>query len=389
MPLGTGAFTLSSVGTISPPVPATISDTLGLTPTPLFSFTSRLSTALAIASTTTAQTAFALADAILLNATDSVRVATLARLIDALNVKERLLYIATLRAVESMAFTNVQSGVLVRPSDLSDELALTSPVSAVLRRYATLLDAVVMQALTTFIPGLTARDTVAFQTAVTRIVRTYATSTTTLNLLERLATALTVRLADTARLTDQGRLSVSAWFQSVDGFSFTVRLPQGSADYQAWVMNADNLGVTQYTNFLFDSLARFNNKTYAVAETGLYLLAGDDDDGTDIDAHLLTGMLDFGNAMQPKLCPRAYLYVKSDDEILVETVSDILGQRTSTWYRLTARTDSAIASRTLELNSSEEGTHWAFHIENVDGGTLDLRGLQVSPRSLRYVQYTN
>jgi len=91
----------------------------------------------------------------------------------------------------------------------------------------------------------------------------------------------------------------------------------------------------------------------------------------------------------PALLELGDVGVKSDDEILVETVSDMLGQRTSTWYRLTARTDSALASRTLELNSSEQGTHWAFHIENVDGGTLDLRGLQVSPRSLRYMRHTN
>jgi len=67
-------------------------------------------------------------------------------------------------------------------------------------------------------------------------------------------------------------------------------------NFKAYAICADNLGVTEYTNFPFNSLVNYNGQILGSNENGLYLLTGDnaDDDGTDIDSELLSGVSDLG-----------------------------------------------------------------------------------------------
>lgn len=63
-----------------------------------------------------------------------------------------------------------------------------------------------------------------------------------------------------------------------------------------WVVNTGNSAVTQYTNYNFNSFAE-SEKTYlGASETGLYELIGDDDDGTNIIAHLKSGLMQLNSS---------------------------------------------------------------------------------------------
>lgn len=61
-----------------------------------------------------------------------------------------------------------------------------------------------------------------------------------------------------------------------------------------WSMNTETFESTNYLNFDFDSLVSFEDRPYGVTSAGIFLLEGNDDDGTNIDARLLTGISDRG-----------------------------------------------------------------------------------------------
>lgn len=63
-----------------------------------------------------------------------------------------------------------------------------------------------------------------------------------------------------------------------------------------WAVNLSHGGVSEYTNYNFNSFAQLGNKYIAASEDGLYELDGDDDDGTDIIARIKSGMLQFGKS---------------------------------------------------------------------------------------------
>jgi hypothetical protein len=63
-----------------------------------------------------------------------------------------------------------------------------------------------------------------------------------------------------------------------------------------WAMNTESFETTNYLNFDFINLVSFNDQPYGVTDAGIFLLAGDDDDGTNIDAEFLSGIEDRDDA---------------------------------------------------------------------------------------------
>ena len=78
------------------------------------------------------------------------------------------------------------------------------------------------------------------------------------------------------------------------------------AAYDAWVMNKSNGAVTTYPDYEFRHLVRWNGQSIVANDVGLYEIAGNDDDGTDIDAVFGLPTSDYGSA-QEKRVPRFYL----------------------------------------------------------------------------------
>lgn len=164
--------------------------------------------------------------------------------------------------------------------------------------------------------------------------------------------------------------------------AFVSHLPLGDEDYQAWVLNSDSLGVTEYTNWPFNSLANTRQATFGLTDTGLYELTGDDDDGDPIQALLRTGDLEFGTSDHKRI-DRAYLYLTSTDDIFFKTISTYRGQRNETFYRVDYRMSADDGqTRRVRLGKGNRGTTWAFELTNIDGGDFDVRGAEVLPVKL-------
>jgi hypothetical protein len=169
--------------------------------------------------------------------------------------------------------------------------------------------------------------------------------------------------------------------QATETLAFVGHLPLEDGDYSAWVMNAETTGTTSYSNFPFNSLVDHNGVTYGLTDTGLYRLEGETDDGADIVTTLRTGDMDFGSSREKNI-PRAYLYVLTNGDLVLKTISTTHGARTERNYALTARTTDAGDDETLRrvsLARGLRGTWWSFELHNVDGAVVEFKGAEILP----------
>lgn len=143
-----------------------------------------------------------------------------------------------------------------------------------------------------------------------------------------------------------------------------------------WVMNTETFETTNYLNFDFDSLVSFNEQPYGVTSSGIFLLEGDDDDGTDINARILTGISDRGDE---NLSEVAQLYLQYEGQsVILQLLPD--GQQKIREYEIVRRSNSsgliharAKGSRGLRSRS------WQMGFRNLSGGdfTFDKMGLLI------------
>ena len=234
--------------------------------------------------------------------------------------------------------------------------------------------------------GLSASDAVLFTELLQSAVEQFLAAPDTLALVEAVHNSLIVigTGLDTLIDVDQFSANLAVALRAPENLVFIGKLPFAEGDYQAWVMNTDTLGVTSYSNFPFNSLYEHNGTTYGVTETGLYELTGDDDEGTPIDVIIRTGMLDFGN-LSRKMMPRCYLYVQSDGQLTLKTISDNHGTRSEHWYTVETRAGESMQAHKMRLGKGLQFITAAIELTNVDGSSLDLRGIEAVPVMLRRI----
>lgn len=87
------------------------------------------------------------------------------------------------------------------------------------------------------------------------------------------------------------------------------------------VMNLKTLAITEYESYPFNSLIEWNGQHYGADENGIYLLTGDSDAGTDIDARLRTGITDHDSDVTKRVSD-VYLSGKSSKPVLFSLLLD-------------------------------------------------------------------
>lgn len=253
--------------------------------------------------------------------------------------------------------------------------------TSVIEAAVSLLDGLVAQDLLYQLASLDLDETVAIADELSNAIRAHLALPETTALLAEMETAIVIPCSETATLTDAGTISVSAMLNLSDGAAFIARLPLDGADYQAWVMNAETTGTTQYTNFPMNSLFTFQGVPYGVSETGLYQLEGADDDGDQINAVVATGDMNFGTSREKNI-PRAYLYLTQTGQVVLKTISSQRGSRHETYYELAERTTDSTDDdtyRRVPLGRGVRGVWWRFEIHALDGATINLAGAEIRP----------
>ena len=84
-------------------------------------------------------------------------------------------------------------------------------------------------------------------------------------------------------------------------------------------MNTKTGGFAEYTNFPLTSIWKVGTKFYGITAEGIQQLTGNNDNGAQIDAEIITGPSNFGTS-SVKLFPSAYAHMTGGEiEVAIKT----------------------------------------------------------------------
>jgi hypothetical protein len=145
-----------------------------------------------------------------------------------------------------------------------------------------------------------------------------------------------------------------------EGGSAFVHLTFNGEVYTGWVMNTANGAASEYQGLNFNSLCKIGNRYFGASDTGIYEIAGNDDDGTSIATYVQSGLIDFGTALE-KSVPVAYLGADVDGRVaLGVSVSEKAGVSTY-WYEANRELE-AINNVKVPIGKGLSGRYWKFGI---------------------------
>lgn len=147
--------------------------------------------------------------------------------------------------------------------------------------------------------------------------------------------------------------------------------------YKAYAVNTTNGGITEYTNFDFDYIVRFQGRYYGCNGSGIFLLEGADDSGTDISASVTLHPTDFGVEQQKRL---THVYLASRQAATEQMQVSAAPDEGSYRAALTTRQHRNVRA---QLPRGVKGRYWSLKFENVNGGPLDIDEIDAVTQVLR------
>lgn len=140
--------------------------------------------------------------------------------------------------------------------------------------------------------------------------------------------------------------------------------------YRAFVVNMSNYAVTEYKGYNFNSLAYFKGKVYGANKNGIYVLEGDNDNGTSIQARIKFPIIDT-SVDTVKKTRDIWLTSRDNKNLLLivhfdegNSYEDIF-QATGIPLEYRAKMPKGIKSRFI-----------AFEVRNFEGGNFDINSLR-------------
>jgi hypothetical protein len=166
---------------------------------------------------------------------------------------------------------------------------------------------------------------------------------------------------------------------ALTGYSDATYLLDTTQVLYTWVVNQNTGAPARYENYDFDAFAKMGEDYLGARGDAIYLLDGDDDAGTDIDALATIGLTDLEEPLLKRVTA-AYLGVSSSGQI-----------------HLTLTTDQAEVSGPYELRQPSVGhkterskfkrgiksRYWQVDIENADGDDVKIDGLELETETVR------
>lgn len=169
------------------------------------------------------------------------------------------------------------------------------------------------------------------------------------------------------------------------GAAAAIILTLGGAEYTAWVLNTENIAVSQYDQYPFNSYTEFAGAYFGAASDGVYALRGDTDAGAPIQAYFRAPLTDYGIASL-KRSPEFYFGYTSDGDLLLKVlVVSPNGVKEEHWYRLEAR-PGGLAGGTRETRTKPgkglESVYWQYELHNINGADFQMEVVRMWPMAL-------
>jgi hypothetical protein len=144
-------------------------------------------------------------------------------------------------------------------------------------------------------------------------------------------------------------------------------------------MHTEKQAFTTYTNFPFNSFAKFNDVWLGAADGGLFVLAGATDDGTFIDAAVRVGITDFSTSHLKRVA-RMYVGYRADGDMQLNVTTDENQTRS---YALRSTGNSGIHGNHVRIGKGLKARYWQFELQNVDGADFELNTMEIKPDVLK------
>ena len=150
--------------------------------------------------------------------------------------------------------------------------------------------------------------------------------------------------------------------------------------YRGIVMNLSNQAISTYSNYPFNSLAKFNGRYLAAGEDGIYELGGDSDSGVQILSKIKTGPMDFGEKFVKHLRD-AWLTYRSDGHL--ELVLYVDEDENNPVSRSTEIASDEIHEERIKVPRGLRGRYYTIELKNMSGSDFDIDKLSLLTESIR------
>lgn len=135
------------------------------------------------------------------------------------------------------------------------------------------------------------------------------------------------------------------------------------------VVATATMTTVRYAAYPYNSFAAFGGKYLAAGPGGLFQIdAGADDAGTQIDAYVETGLMDFNNP-QIKRMSDVYLSGRSELPVKVTLEAD---EKPVGSYTVAPLSVQTLRQRRGLVGKGGRGRYWKARIENTGGGALEI-----------------
>ena len=176
-----------------------------------------------------------------------------------------------------------------------------------------------------------------------------------------------LRLSTIANLSAEGTLAIS--IPMLQGMFISA-----PTTYLSMVLNIRNNALTEYANYNFNSMCRFNGKNLGATSAGIFDLdTGETDHGTLIDWNFRSAYIDLERNIKKKIT-QAWFSCKTDGEIIVSIVQPNGNEYE---YPLSAVDITEDGIRAI-FGKGIKGRYVAIDTKNVDGSTITLDTMRLN-----------
>lgn len=346
-----------------------------------FAFVRELADGALLTETMTQEFVYALRERMTLATTLVPGARMTAVLAETLQLDPRLVPVLDMVLAESVTLTELLDGTPLRTVVVADGLVLTGAATGTINALALLSEAIVIaDALRRVQDGIITDATELAETLEVRLVATESLVASAAFADSLKSGAVFTVLVDESVEIDAALTTTASLIAHIrEGIAFSVGFSFDGEAYLGLCMNPRTRGITEYTNYDFNSLANFNGRLYGAADGGLYRLdEGADDDGTAIDAVLRTALLRIGNGKQARV-DSAYLGYKSDGTVQLKVIVSDNGTRKGYFYTLTSQTATTHRNGRIKIGRGLKSAYWSFELSNVAGADFDLDVLEIHP----------
>jgi len=145
-------------------------------------------------------------------------------------------------------------------------------------------------------------------------------------------------------------------------------------------MNLFNQTISTYSNFNFNHLANFNGTYLGATDTGIYVLGGSKDNGTEIDAKIKTGSIDFGDTFI-KYARDVWITHRTDGTLKLRIYVD--EDSTAPVEKHTTIVNSNMTEERLKPPRGLRGRFYTLELRNVGGADFDIDSLSLLVESIK------